>query len=104
MLNKPPVLSVCNFTLSLQGETGPYGQKGERGMTGDQGLPGGLGMKGEKGLPGAPGSRVSVWIYSLVSLWVCLPVALQCAMIDEVVLMHMIDAPALFIVLEREMQ
>jgi len=54
--------------MSLQGETGPYGQKGERGMTGDQGLPGGLGMKGEKGLPGAPGSRVSVWMYSLVSL------------------------------------
>jgi hypothetical protein len=54
--------------LSLQGESGPYGQKGEPGMTGDPGLPGAFGMKGEKGLPGAPGSRVSVWIYNFVSL------------------------------------
>jgi hypothetical protein len=71
-------------------------------MTGDQGLPGGLGMKGEKGLPGAPGSRVSLWMYSLVSLWVCLAVALRCAKID-VVLIHMIVVPSLFIVSEREL-
>jgi len=110
-VNKPSNLSICNFAclryvwfLSLQGETGPYGQKGERGMTGDQGHPGGLGMKGEKGLPGAPGSRVSVSIYSRIRLWVCLAVALQCAKIDEVVLTHTIDAPSLFIVLEKELQ
>jgi hypothetical protein len=60
-------------------------------------------MKGEKGLPGAPGQRVSVWMYSLVSLWVCLPVALRCAKIDEIVLIHMIDALSLVIVLEREL-
>ena len=34
----------------------------------------------------------------------CLAIALRCAKTDEVVLIHMTDAPSLFIVLERELQ
>jgi len=40
----------------------------------------------------------------VLSAFECLAVALQCAKMDEVVLIRMIDALSLFIVLEREMQ
>ena len=77
-------------------------------MTGDPGRPGVFGMKGEKGLPGAPGSRVSVWIYSLISLSVCIFIFSHCARIDYIdgkysyifLIIHIIYAPSLFILSE----